>query len=85
MILDFNQSKIMKLIDSKSLERDAGGKPVPTFPHPALATMPFVKTNEMTLRNGRLPVRHLNFVQSNGLPGNAPEHQSCPARMRFRR
>jgi general secretion pathway protein J len=32
-----NQSKIMNVIDSRSLERDAGGKPVPTFPHPALA------------------------------------------------
>ena len=32
-----NHSKIMKVIDTKSLERDAGGKPVSTFPHPALA------------------------------------------------
>ncbi len=31
-----NQSKTMNVIDSNSLERDAGGKPVPTFPHPAL-------------------------------------------------
>jgi hypothetical protein len=31
-----NQSKIMNVIDSNNLERDAGGKPVPTFPHPAL-------------------------------------------------
>ncbi len=31
-----NQSKIMNVIDSHNLERDAGGKPVPTFPHPAL-------------------------------------------------
>jgi hypothetical protein len=30
-----NYSKIMNVIDSKSLERDAGGKPVSTFPHPA--------------------------------------------------
>src|ERR1019366_4519179 len=30
-----NQSKII-VIDSKSLERDAGGKPGSTFPHPAL-------------------------------------------------
>jgi hypothetical protein len=27
----------MNVIDSHNLERDAGGKPVPTFPHPALA------------------------------------------------
>ncbi|MGP0061126.1 MAG: sulfite reductase subunit alpha [Beijerinckiaceae bacterium] len=45
-----NQSKIMNVIDSNKLERDAqislrnprkldcAGKPVPTFPHPALAT-----------------------------------------------
>jgi hypothetical protein len=26
----------MNMIDSNKLERDAGGKPVPTFPHPAL-------------------------------------------------
>ncbi len=32
-----NQSKIMNVIDSNNLERDAGGKPVPTFPHPTLA------------------------------------------------
>jgi hypothetical protein len=28
-------SKIIKLIDSKGLERDAGRKPVSTFPYPA--------------------------------------------------
>ncbi len=32
-----HQSKIMNVIDSNKIERDAGGKPVPTFPHPALA------------------------------------------------
>jgi hypothetical protein len=31
-----NQSKVMNVIDSKSLARDAGGKPASTFPHPAL-------------------------------------------------
>jgi hypothetical protein len=31
-----NQSKIINVIDSKSRERDAGGKPGSTFPHPAL-------------------------------------------------
>jgi hypothetical protein len=31
-----NQSEIMNVIDSNNLERDAGGKPVATFPHPAL-------------------------------------------------
>ena len=30
-----DQSKVMNVIDSNQLERDAGGKPVPTFPHPA--------------------------------------------------
>jgi hypothetical protein len=45
-----NQSKIMNVIDSNKLERDmqislrnlrkldCAGKPVPTFPHPALGT-----------------------------------------------
>jgi hypothetical protein len=28
---------VMNVIDSKILARDAGGKPVPTFPHPARA------------------------------------------------
>ncbi len=28
---------MMNVIDSKNLERDAGGKPVAAFPHPALA------------------------------------------------
>ena len=30
-----NRSKTMKVIDSNILERDAGGKPLHTFPHPA--------------------------------------------------
>jgi O-antigen ligase len=30
-----NQSKIINVIDSNHLERDAGGKPLHTFPHPA--------------------------------------------------
>ena len=32
-----NRSKIMNVINSNILERDAGGKPLHTFPHPALA------------------------------------------------
>jgi general secretion pathway protein G len=32
-----NQSKIINVIDSKSVERDAGGKRGSAFPHPALA------------------------------------------------
>ncbi len=32
-----NRSRIMNVIDSNILERDAGGKPLYTFPHPALA------------------------------------------------
>ena len=31
-----NQPKVMNVIDFISVERDAGGKPVSTFPHPAL-------------------------------------------------
>jgi predicted RNase H-like HicB family nuclease len=30
------RSEVVYVIDSKSSERDAGGKPVSTFPHPAL-------------------------------------------------
>jgi hypothetical protein len=30
------RSDVINVIDSYKLERDAGGKPVPTFPHPAL-------------------------------------------------
>jgi hypothetical protein len=33
-----SRSKIMNVIDSNNLERDAGEKPVPTFSHPALAS-----------------------------------------------
>jgi hypothetical protein len=35
-----NRSKIMNVTDSNILERDAGGKPLHTFPHPALAYGP---------------------------------------------
>ena len=31
------RSEVINVIDSFKLERDAGGKPVPTFPHPALS------------------------------------------------
>jgi hypothetical protein len=34
-----NRSKIMNVIDSNILERDAGGKSLHTFPHPALALL----------------------------------------------
>jgi pimeloyl-ACP methyl ester carboxylesterase len=37
--LGSNQSKIMNVIDSNILERDAGGEPLHTFPHPTLAGM----------------------------------------------
>ncbi|QBR70880.1 hypothetical protein CU048_05850 [Beijerinckiaceae bacterium] len=40
---------IVNVIDSKSLERDAGGKPVSTFPHPALASMEFLVLLQMRL------------------------------------
>jgi hypothetical protein len=55
-----NQSKIMNVIDSKNLERhgqislrnlrklDCVGKPVPTFPHPALGVA--------ALFDGRRPI-----------------------------
>jgi DNA repair protein RecO (recombination protein O) len=37
--LGSNRSKIMNVIDSRDLERYAGGKPVSPFPHPALAEL----------------------------------------------
>jgi hypothetical protein len=35
MALDRLDPEVIKVIDSKSVERDAGEKPVPTFSHPA--------------------------------------------------
>jgi hypothetical protein len=57
MLLDhddfgLNQSKIMNVIDSKCLERDAGGKPVSTFPHPALGS-PELSKPSRTLESGK--------------------------------
>ncbi|MGP0058670.1 MAG: chemotaxis response regulator protein-glutamate methylesterase, partial [Beijerinckiaceae bacterium] len=43
-----HQSKIMNVIDSNKIERDAGGKPVPTFPHPALACVPEIIDRSMS-------------------------------------
>jgi K+-transporting ATPase ATPase C chain len=40
-----NQSKIMNVIDSNRLERDAGGKPVSAFPHPALVPIDLVTSS----------------------------------------
>jgi hypothetical protein len=40
----FIQSKII-VIESKSLQRDAGGKPGSIFPHPALAHFPDARRN----------------------------------------
>jgi hypothetical protein len=37
-----NRSKIINVIDSNILERDAGGKPLHTFPHPALVVLQLV-------------------------------------------
>jgi hypothetical protein len=39
-----NQSKITNVIDFNHLERNAGGKVVSTFPHPALADQYFATT-----------------------------------------
>ncbi len=48
-----NQSKIMSVIDFKNVERDAGGKPVSTFPHPALADL--LAFDERLKSRGRNP------------------------------
>ncbi|MGB8278682.1 MAG: hypothetical protein WCF20_12225 [Methylovirgula sp.] len=72
-----NQSKVMietsdisdvsrNVIDSHNLERDAGGKPVPTFPHPALARWRFAHAGSRRFyRNLAIaqsgPVSHRRF------------------------
>jgi serine/threonine-protein kinase len=38
-VLGPNRSKFMNGIESRSSERDAGGKPIPGFPHPALVAV----------------------------------------------
>jgi hypothetical protein len=43
----------MSVIDSNNLERDAGGKVVSTFPHPAL-----VASDEKTRMDARLKAGH---------------------------
>ncbi|QBR70455.1 acetate kinase [Beijerinckiaceae bacterium] len=52
------QSKIMNVIDSKNLERDAGGKPASPFPHPALARA--IGLVEMVGQQRRIKVRDGN-------------------------
>jgi predicted TPR repeat methyltransferase len=47
-----NQSKIVNVIDSKNLERDAGGKPLHTFPHPALETYRLLPSGRFAHRPG---------------------------------
>jgi len=49
--LGSNRSKIV-VIDSKGSERDAGGKPVSTFPHPALA--PCLCVSLAVFRDGKV-------------------------------
>jgi hypothetical protein len=49
----------MNVIDSMSLERDAGGKPVSTFPHPALE---------------RFPIRWTHLIEKESLKSNKLEH-----------
>jgi hypothetical protein len=44
------QSKILNVIDS-SLERDTGGKPVSTFPHPALELLSDSAESESSSRS----------------------------------
>jgi hypothetical protein len=43
------QSKIMNVIDSNIVERDAGGKPLHTFPHPALDHLTDIFTTKTAL------------------------------------
>jgi hypothetical protein len=41
MILDWINPKSWNVIDAKRLKRDAGGKPLRTFPHPAFGRRRF--------------------------------------------
>jgi hypothetical protein len=53
-----NRSKIINVIDSNILERDAGGKPLHTFPHPALGSRgPRSGAIWRAVLNGRNPSR----------------------------
>jgi error-prone DNA polymerase len=66
-----NQSKIMNVIDSKNLERDAGGKPGSTFPHPALTQNKICRAEELAILppGGRVSVAGLVLVRQR--PGSA--------------
>ncbi len=77
-----NRSKIMTVIDSKSLERDAGGKPVAAFPHPALMRVNLrlyqgnpkeagkeAALNALLLRRGVPTARFLHFAEANPVTG----------------
>ena len=55
-----NQSKTMNVIDSKGLERVAGGKPLRTFPQPALTTEVAADADADSLRAG--PHEDINAI-----------------------
>jgi len=44
----------MTMIDSNQLARNAGGKPVPTFPHSALAPYPPFRLSRIAEADARL-------------------------------
>ncbi|HEY3948430.1 LysE family translocator [Phenylobacterium sp.] len=55
-----NQSKIINVIDSKRLERVAGGKPLRTFPQPALSA--FRRGLLTNLLNPKVGVFYISFL-----------------------
>ncbi|MGO9673100.1 MAG: CHAD domain-containing protein [Methylocella sp.] len=64
-----DQSKIMNVIDSNSLEPEAGGKAAAAFPHPALE----ISELELELKQGD---RQAAFVLARMLAAQAPLHLS---------
>ena len=72
-----NQSKIMNVIDSKHLERDLRGKPVPTLPHPALAA-----DSRILFLHRRLAAADIYFLNSRR---DRPEHVEARFRVAGRR
>jgi hypothetical protein len=65
-----NQSKIINVIDSNSLERDAGGKPGSTFPHPALAPKAIRLKGEYSLARLRFSVDRFCATRRKGIRQN---------------
>jgi hypothetical protein len=71
-----NRSKLMNVIDFKVLERDAGGKPASTFPHPALVVSTPKSIEPANARNPTVAVDRstgtVYLAWAREVPGAAP-------------